>query len=224
VAANTVATFFMKIILLQILIIAAFSCFGQKTKYLVKYFYEQKSIVFNFSDSLKKTKIKISWNGNDSTANNQILDSIYLNMPSIKFNMETYFFILADFQTSKTFFKNKPEDTSTIHLKMHTPYTVYYANKKWTSLKNENISEIPTIKINAIGTKKRKKILGYECIKFITKDKSNKVEMIIWACKKLPKSLLPYTGLVDFKYGILEIENFKEKWHSYAIEIKKLKS
>lgn len=70
----------------------------------------------------------------------------------------------------------------------------------------ENLINNPEMySVDYLETTEQKKILGYECIKYLGKKKTkDSLKMEIWASKQLPSYVNPVVGLTNFPYGILE--------------------
>ena len=104
------------------------------------------------------------------------------------FEFEAIGFIIANSESSKTYYAGTGNQTSgDVAIAINTPDTIYYNKGNWKSLSDGKYSKVPIQKIDVTETKETKKILGYDCIKFISKD--GNIEF--WASKSLPNTLLP---------------------------------
>jgi hypothetical protein len=195
----------------------------QKAGYFVAYTYKQKSEI---PDSVKNKKMNVEVKYiNDTSVSNEITESSIGQILTGSLNFELPVYIIANIDSSKMFFESDGDFNSNekkgISINVSTPDTIYYKKDEWRKL-NEGDSPIPVVSFDVLETKEKKVILGYECIKFVLLDNSKKEQIIFWASKGLPNTLLPYTGLKKFKYGILEIDHKRDKWHTVATRIKKL--
>jgi hypothetical protein len=181
---------------------------------------------FELPDSVKNKKVEVKLNlGNDTSEPGEIMELLLGDFIKNQIGVDLSLYIIANADSSKLFFDSKDESNSIeqkgISLNINTPDTIYYKKGQWRKLGGGD-ETISIITLDLIETKETKKILGYECIKFVSVDSITKEKVVIWASKKLPNTLLPFTGLNEFKYGILEIDNTKNGSHTVAVKIEKL--
>jgi hypothetical protein len=177
------------------------------------------------SDSVKNKKVDVRVNfGNDTSASENIMAALLGDFLKGPINIELSMYILANTDSSKIFFESndgsKTEGQKGVNVNISTPDTFYYKEGNWRKL--GGTGPVTLVSLVLIETGEKKKILGYECIKFVSSDSTGKENVVIWASKELPGTLIPYTGLKEFKYGILEIDNIKNQSHTMATKVKRL--
>lgn len=166
--------------------------------YFLKYYYEQRSVA-----------------GIDSNSP--------MNLGSnAQINLKLNFYILANADSSRMFF-NAPDSSNRngVRMVMNTPDTIYYKDNKWTKILDGIIEPVQTLTLQLKETADTKKILGYDCVRFIDMS-GNSSPAEYWVCKQLPKTILPSTGLTNFPYCILEISDPRQNIFTKATEIKRL--
>ena len=167
-------------------------------------------------DNLPEKKLKTTVITEKNGIQEKSEDSLSLNQMGRFISFSGYITIYASFKSSYSL-PNFNEIST--HIKINTPDTLFYKNQQWSSVKDGVITSLPLITISYDMTDEHKKILGYDCIKFNASNDLNKEYYEIWACKTLPKTLLPIAGLKEFKYGILEMKEKSGLWDVKAIEI-----
>jgi hypothetical protein len=165
----------------------------------------------------KKVPLTNKYISNDTTIRIQTGDSMYVSeiVKGIKFQKKIK--IVADKNESFTFFL---ADEDPLHVRINTPDTLIYRNNQWIRVSDNKYDNIKRLVLEFTETKEHKQILKYDCMKFLAVNKATNEKYTIWASKQLPNTLLPMTGIVGFKYGILEIEESMNKWKAEAEEIK----
>lgn len=149
------------------------------------------------------------------------------------FNFSTTYWILANKDSSKSYFRmdnseiipneKEPEDNSNISVSVSMPDTNFYKDGRWIIQRGTSTKIPEPVTLEVLETKEKKVILGYLCTKFVAKDSTGNPSIFIWASDRLPNTLLPFTGLTGFKYGILEIDHKSKGWHTKATRIRILK-
>jgi hypothetical protein len=191
--------------------------------YLVTYSIKMK---YELPDSVKNKKIEVKLNfGNDTTAAGELTEFLLGDFMKEPIDIDLSLYIIANSDSSKLFFdpnnnSNTPGNVG-VRINLNTPDTIFYKKGQWRKSGKDD-EPISLITWNVIETKEKKNILGYECIKFVSLDSTRKEDIVIWASKKLPNTILPTTGLKEFKYGILEIDNIKNHSHTIAIKVERL--
>ena len=222
-----------KLILPIILLNYCSITFAQKKQtFLVEYFSEQKTISTSLADSVKERKVPIKvytiYNG-DTTKTDTIETSIGDLIGSSNFSMT--FYILSNKDISKTFYTLGNKSNSGSDAK--TPFninvsvdTIFYDRKNWYKM-SDGLIERDSVgtyyaKISFMKTSEIKNILGYKCIKFVSSGKDKDKNISFWGCKDLPATLIPYAGITNFGYGILQVDNPKLGSVTKATKITKL--
>jgi GLPGLI family protein len=190
-----------------------------KTGYFVSYHVKVKLAL---SDSLKNKKVDVKLNlGEDSSASDNVMEFLLGDFLTKPIDVDLSLYIIANADSSKLIFDaddSRNEGNDGIRINLNTPDTIFYKKDQWRKTGN-NDEPISTITLNVTETKEKKNILGYECIKFVSLDSTRKENVIIWASKKLPNTLVPFIGLKGFKYGILEVNNIETNSHTIATKV-----
>lgn len=203
---------FIFIFTFALLIFGAASAQNGST-FTVEYLTKQRTM---FADSVKNQKVEGKIIYTDSNNVTQSITSpVSFRLPDIE--LEAIFSIIADNESSKMFFGSIEQQKTNIGVVVNTPDTIFYSKGNWTRLYDGVLEPIEGQSFQVKETQETKLILGYKCIKFVSPDE----DLIFWACKDLPNTLLPYTGLQQFKYAILEIQRGIDNLHTIATEITK---
>jgi hypothetical protein len=191
------------------------SASGQFT-YQVEYVTKQRTV---FPDSVKNQKVEGKIVYKDSNNVTQTVTTPFdFKVPD--FDFEAVFTIVANDSSSKMFFGSIDHQKNGVAIMVNTPDTIYYSRGNWTRLYEGNLEAVNVQTFKVKETKETKVILGFQCSKFVTDNE----DVIFWASKKLPNTLLPHTGLQGFKFGILEIQNLKDNIHTIARKVTKIKT
>lgn len=202
--------------------------FAQKKQtFLVEYFFEQKQILTTLTDSVKERKVPISvfYTSNGDTTKTDTVEGTIRDLVG-SFNFAAAFYMLANQDMSKTFFKlgnnSNFESDRNIALTVNTPDTIFYFHKRWYKTNEDSMKKVDLVDISVVNTSETKDILGYKCVKFVSSGKDKDKKIIFWASKDLPATLIPYSGLKSFGYGILQIDDLKRGLFTKATRITKL--
>ena len=207
----------MKLLFITIIQLLATVALPQKSKtFFVEYFHKQESPILLPNDG--KTNFIVTY---PDSNNKQIIDTVAGSLSFDSFKFETLVFMIANHDSSKTFFSTVKTASDNVNISINTPDTLFYSRKgTWTKVSSGEFESIASLSISVVETKEKKNILGYECIKYVSLDAET--DIVFWASKQLPCTILPYTGLKQFKYGILEVEDLKNKSHTKATKIRTL--
>lgn len=102
---------------------------------------------------------------------------------------------------------------------INTPDRIVFKNGQWYSYKNEVGKMQDAFSFTIHGTSDTLNILGYDCIKYVATNETNNKTYFIWATSKLPKTLIPITGLIEFPMAILQVEETSGKFKIEALSI-----
>ena len=110
------------------------------------------------------------------------------------------------------------EHSETTAISLSDAKSKYFKNGKYFS----GESDIPERALPITFEKRResKKILGYECQRFIGTNSFTNDKYEIWATKQLPQTITGLYRLPQFGYGVLEISNLNGSWKRTAISVK----
>ena len=167
-------------------------------------------------DKLPEKKIKTTVITNKNGIPEKSEDSMSLNQIGKFISFSGYITMYA---SSKSSYSLLNFNEISNNMKINTPDTLFYEKQQWSSVKDGVKTNLPLTIISYSKTDEHKTILGYDCIKFNACNNLNKESYEIWASKDLPETLLPITGLKEFKYGVLAMKERSGLWDVKAIKI-----